>query len=183
MNRQRVLRNLIAVCVVVCVLAIMVLLGGCASTPHGQALEGQVADVGSTAGALAMGATELNPLGIVALPVKAALIRHGKKIEDCNERREWYRMGSQVGWGAAGWNGGQMLAVLAGASGPVAIVGAGIASAVSLVRWSGNRVPDCPLPDRAWDEDPTCEIADCWSLDLWPEEIAQLERFEWEQSQ
>jgi hypothetical protein len=165
----------------------LLLLAGCASTPRGQAIEGHAADVGTTAVALSQPIAgtqfaEMNPLGWAAIPLKAYMINRGKQIEDCQERREWYRMGSQVGWGAAGWNGGQMLAVAAGA-GPVAIVGAGIVSAVSFVRWSGDRVPDCPIPDRRWDEDVTCEISECWSLDLWPEEIAQLEQFEWERQQ
>jgi len=182
MDRRRFLRRAILLCLVVVAVCAAILLGGCASTDTGRKAElGGTADLGSTGLALANGANEANPLGWGALAVKQLLVKHGDALP-CPERREWHRAGAAVNWGFAGWNAGQLVAVTVGAGG-IGVVAAGMVSAVGLSQWAArdfDDLPPCALPDRAWDEDPSCNIADCWSLDLWPSEIAQLEQYEWE---
>jgi hypothetical protein len=105
-----------------CVVVIL-LLTGCASQPEQYMADaGQTADVASTATALASGGfVELNPIAIVAWPVKFMLAENAT-----HQKREWCEQDQKgiaaIGWGAAAWN----TALIAGgtaATGGLAAIG------------------------------------------------------------
>jgi hypothetical protein len=83
-------------------LILSLLLSGCA-TAERSAVTGQAADIGSTGIALAMGATEANPLGAVALGVKAVVYNYIKAEPPIQQPHLWGIYGA-FGWGAAANN-------------------------------------------------------------------------------
>jgi uncharacterized protein YceK len=72
---------------IIAVLAI-VLLSGCASVGRDRAVQAHQADIGSTAVALALGAVEANPLGLLALPLKWLQMREIAALPDAATRAE-----------------------------------------------------------------------------------------------
>ena len=62
-----------------------------------QAINGQIADIASTAVGLALGASETNPLGVVALGVKA-LVKSQIEQAPVEDQPALWNL-----WGAAGW--------------------------------------------------------------------------------
>lgn len=70
---------------------------------HDKAVAGQVADVGSTAIGLAMGAAEANPLGILTLGVKAIAYQQIQEAPP-TERPAMLSAYGAFGWGAAANN-------------------------------------------------------------------------------
>lgn len=68
-----------------------------------KAVAGQVADVGSTAIGLALGAAEANPLGLVTLGVKAIAYQHIKDAPSTEQPAMWSAYGA-FGWGATANN-------------------------------------------------------------------------------
>jgi hypothetical protein len=97
-------------------LASLLLLGAAVSVFTGQAraeddpgalqskaMAGQVADVGSTAVGLALGAAEANPLGILTLGVKAIAYQQIKEAPAAEQPAMWSAYGA-FGWGAAANN-------------------------------------------------------------------------------
>lgn len=67
------------------------------------AVNGQLADVGTTGVGLLMGAAEANPLGILTLGMKVAAYNEIKKAPEVEQPRLWGMYGA-VGWGAAANN-------------------------------------------------------------------------------
>ena len=67
------------------------------------AVEGQAADVGTTAVGLALGATEANPLGVVALGLKAVAYQSIKRADPIEQPTLWSAY-KAAGWGAAANN-------------------------------------------------------------------------------
>lgn len=67
------------------------------------AVAGQVADVGSTAVGLALGAAEANPLGILTLGVKAYAYQQIKDAPPTEQPAMWSAYGA-FGWGATANN-------------------------------------------------------------------------------
>lgn len=77
-----------------------------AETPQvgeSQAVNGQIADVGSTGIGLLMGAAEANPLGIITLGIKVAAYQQIKEAPPAEQPRLWGMYGA-FGWGAAANN-------------------------------------------------------------------------------
>lgn len=70
---------------------------------EGRAVAGQMADVGSTAIGLAMGAAEANPLGILTLGAKAIAYQQIKDAPATEQPALWSAYGA-FGWGAAANN-------------------------------------------------------------------------------
>lgn len=68
-----------------------------------QAVNGQIADVGSTGVGLLMGAAEANPLGIITLGIKVAAYQQIKQAPPVEQPRMWGMYGA-FGWGAAANN-------------------------------------------------------------------------------
>lgn len=67
------------------------------------AVNGQIADVGTTGIGLALGAAEANPLGILTLGMKVAAYNEIKKAPEVEQPRLWGMYGA-MGWGAAANN-------------------------------------------------------------------------------
>lgn len=65
------------------------------------ATAGQIADAGTTAIGLALGAAEANPLGLALLPIKYGAMRYADGITDPHDREEAHRALSATGWGPA----------------------------------------------------------------------------------
>lgn len=107
-------------------LASLLLLGAAACVVSGQvraeddpaaleqkAVAGQVADVGSTAIGLALGAAEANPLGLLTLGVKAIAYRQIKDAPATEQPAMWSAYGA-FGWGAAANNACVIAAIATG---------------------------------------------------------------------
>lgn len=69
----------------------------------GSAVNGQLADVGTTGVGLLLGAAEANPLGILTLGMKVAAYNEIKKAPEAEQPRLWGMYGA-MGWGAAANN-------------------------------------------------------------------------------
>jgi hypothetical protein len=82
---------------------LLVALAGCSTTDtlRGRAVSAQLADVGSTALALAQpGVYEMNPLGAAVLPIKVGVVLWAE-TKPPDERIFTHRLLSAYGWGAA----------------------------------------------------------------------------------
>jgi hypothetical protein len=88
---------------ILAVLAI-VLLTGCASVGRDRAVQAHQADIGSTVVGLALGAAEGNPLGLLALPIKAWQMHEISKEPEATVRAEAYLKVAAAAEGAAANN-------------------------------------------------------------------------------
>ena len=110
-------------------LALVVLLSGCASVGRDRAVNAHLSDIGSTAVALAAGGVEMNPLGWVALPLKALQMRIIAAEPEPTVRAEAYIQVAAVTNGVSANN---------------------VCIAISLIFTLGLAVPVCPSVGVAW---------------------------------
>lgn len=102
---------------------------------QGKAVAGQVADVGSTAIGLAMGAAEANPLGILTLGVKAIAYKQIQEAPPTDQPRMWSAYGA-FGWGAAANNLCVIAAIATG--GAAAALCPLVGLATGMTTWSAD---------------------------------------------
>ena len=97
-------------------------LGGC-STLEQRANSAAVADSVTTAAGIAMGLTEVNPLGLLTIPIKVVALIYADSLPD-GERAEFHAVAGPV-WGGLAVSNVCMIGVLltAGAFAPVCIAG------------------------------------------------------------
>jgi len=91
----------------------------------------QLADVGTTAIGLALGAAEANPLGLALLPIKYGAMRYADGIADPLERSEAHRALSATGWGPAVNNVCVIAVVLTGGTSAAWCLTVGIAAGMA----------------------------------------------------
>lgn len=91
---------------------------------------GQIADIGTTAAGLAMGAAEANPLGIVTLGLKAAAYHQIKQAPDV-EQPHLMGVFDAFGWGAAA-NNLCIIATLPTGIGPAVCPAIGLVAGLSI---------------------------------------------------
>lgn len=91
-----------------------------------------IADVATTAGALVLGATEANPLGLLTLPMKIVLLQYAETLPDGEKQstQEWMHA---LWMGAAANNACVIVAILTGGAFAPACIAAGIAA--GAYRW------------------------------------------------
>ena len=87
---------------IIAMIAGALLLYGCGATKQG-AYAAHGADIASTGVGLALGAAEANPLGIVALPIKLAMVEYAGSLPS-DERPAAYAALSAITWGAVANN-------------------------------------------------------------------------------
>lgn len=96
-----------------------------------QAVTGHVADVGSTAVGLAMGAAEANPLGLLTLGVKAVAYQQIKEAPAVEQPEMWSTYGA-FGWGATANNLCVIAAIASGGAGAALCPLIGMATGVGV---------------------------------------------------
>ena len=74
------------------------------SAEREHAISGQVADVATTVGGLALGATELNPLGLATIPLKYYILARADEMSPGPDKDEAYRLIAAAGYGPAANN-------------------------------------------------------------------------------
>ena len=111
--------------------ALAIALSGCASLDtRERAINGQVADLGSTAIGLSIpGITEANPLGILVIPAKYAAFKYAETLP-IPQQIIWHRNLSAFGWGAAISNLCTAGVVLSGGASAVPCLFLGIGSGI-----------------------------------------------------
>jgi hypothetical protein len=123
--------------VAIMVALLPVLISSAQAGPQEQATSAAWTDAGTTGVGLALGAVEVNPLGILAFPVKYGLLTYAKNMED-GDRQEMQSSMAAI-WGGASVNNGCVILsiVTAGAFAPVCIF-AGVAAAGTMWQVSSS---------------------------------------------
>lgn len=132
-------------------------LTSCASLTE-RAQTAAVADGVSTVGALALGAVELNPLGLLTIPAKVAVLAYARSLPD-DERATAESLAASIWSGAAMSNVCTIIAIVTGGiTSPVCIV-AGIV--VGVNEWRGSAAERqfyalCENAKQRWGETLPC---------------------------
>ena len=116
-------------------------LSGCAQTPQGKSVErAQYADLGSTAAAIAQGASEANPLGVSLLVIKPMIgkVVDGRDIH-CTTMKNTVQLINGVTYAAVANN----LAIAASLVNPLAW---GLVGGLAYAAWYPDAI-DCASPD------------------------------------
>lgn len=95
------------------------------------AVNGQIADVSTTAAGLLMGASEANPLGLATLGLKYIVYQHIQDAPLDRQPQLWQQYGA-VGWGAAANNVCVLVGIVTGGAGALAcpLLGLGVGAAM-----------------------------------------------------